>query len=239
MRAEDILPGDADTAVRDGVAIRKGTVGAAPEAPAPAAPDLGAPDLDALYAPPSPMIQQHVRDHLVDVHEAYLKVATFFCLATASGNALDASPRGGPPGFVRVLDPRTVAFADWPGNNRIASLRNLRGDSRVGMLFLFPGFDAFLRINGHAAVGTDPALLERLAENGRVPKAATVVHVNEVLFHCGKAANRARLWDPASRIDPATVPSVGKVISALSDTGGATIEQLDAHYAHEVRHQLY
>jgi PPOX class probable FMN-dependent enzyme len=200
---------------------------------------VSAPDLDALYAPAAPMIRQAVRDHLVDVHEAYLKAATFFCLATAKAANLDVSPRGGPPGFVHVLDRHTVAFADWPGNNRIASLRNLQADARVGMLFLFPGFDAFLRINGHADVSVDPQLLARLAENGRTPKAATVVTVNEVLFHCGKAANRAKLWEPGSHLAPGAVPSVGKVLSTLADLGGADVGQLEAHYAHAVKHDLY
>ncbi|QGZ43000.1 pyridoxamine 5'-phosphate oxidase [Pseudoduganella flava] len=185
------------------------------------------------------MIREAVRDHLVDVHEAYLKVATFFCLATAKEVNLDVSPRGGPPGFVHVLDRQTIAFADWPGNNRIASLRNLQGDARVGMLFLFPGFDAFMRINGHADISIDPNLLASLAENGRTPKTATVVTVNEVLFHCGKAANRAKLWEPGSRIEAGQVPSVGKVISALADVGGMDVAQMDAHYAHAVKHDLY
>jgi len=198
-----------------------------------------APDLDALYAPPSDMIMKAMRRQLEDVHMAYLKAATFFSFATASSDGLDVSPRGGPPGFVRVLDQHTVAFADWPGNNRIESLRNLRQDTRVGMLFLFPGFDAFLRINGHARATTVEALLAELAENGRVPKAATVVDINEVLFHCGKAASRARLWDEAGRLDAAQVPSVGRVIATLAALGDANVEQLDAHYSHAVRHDLY
>jgi len=149
-------------------------------------------DLDALYAPPADRIQKAVLDRLVDVHEDYLRVATFFCLATASGNSLDASPRGGPLGFVRVLDPHIVAFADWPANNRIESMRNLAQDELVGMLFLFSGLDVFLRINGVARVSAWPDLLSTLTESGTTPKTATVVRLNEVLFHCGKAGNRAR-----------------------------------------------
>jgi len=198
-----------------------------------------APDLDALYAPPSDMIVKAMRRQLEDVHMAYLKAATFFSFATASSDGLDVSPRGGPPGFVRVLDQRTVAFADWPGNNRIESLRNLQQDARVGMLFLFPGFDVFLRINGHARATTMAPVLAELAENGRVPKAATVVDINEVLFHCGKAASRAKLWDEAGRLDPAQVPSVGRVIATLAALGDENVQQLDAHYSHAVRHDLY
>lgn len=205
-----------------------------------------APDLDALYAPPSEMIQKAVLDRLIGFHEQYLKAATFFCLATGSGQGLDASPRGGPPGFVHVLDAHTVAFADWPGNNRIESLRNLERDDRVGMLFIFPGLDVFLRINGHGRVSTAPELLAELAEQGRTPKTATVVAITEVLMHCGKAVNRARLWAPESQVDRASVPTVGQMLAELTRLGGATTQigdaqvgQINAHYDHEVRHALY
>lgn len=199
----------------------------------------GSVDLDAVYAAPAERIQKAVLDRLVDVHEQYLQVATFFCLATASGNGLDASPRGGPPGFVRVLDPHTVAFADWPGNNRIESMRNLAQDERIGMLFLFPGLDVFLRINGIARVSAWPNLLATLSENGKTPKSATVVRLNEVLFHCGKAGNRARLWEPESRLERSTVPTPGQVLARLTGISQEEGAQLDTHYAHAVRHDLY
>lgn len=199
----------------------------------------GSVDLDALYAPPVERIQKAVLDRLVDVHEDYLRVATFFCLATSSANGLDASPRGGPPGFVRVLDPHTVAFADWPGNNRIESMRNLQQDERVGMLFLFPGLDVFLRINGVARVSAWPDLLATLQENGKTPKTATVVRLNEVLFHCGKAGNRARLWEAESHVDRASVPTPGQMLARLTGLSKEETIQLDTHYAHAVKHDLY
>jgi len=204
------------------------------------------PDLDALYQPPSERIQKAVLDRLVDFHEAYLRAATFFCLATGGENGLDASPRGGPAGFVHMLDPHTVAFADWPGNNRIESMRNLQRDERVGMLFIYPGLEVFMRINGRARLSVEPALLASLAEGGKPPKAATVVSVDEVLFHCGKAVNRARLWDDASRLDRRALPSVGTILSSLAGMGGgkagmdkAQIAEIDAHYQHAVRNDLY
>ncbi|WP_420874497.1 pyridoxamine 5'-phosphate oxidase family protein [Pandoraea nosoerga] len=123
-------------------------------------------NLDALYDPPSETIVKGVMSRLLPFHIAYLDVATFFCLATGSAQGLDASPRGGEPGFVKVLDERTVAFADWPGNNRIASLRNLTEDDRVGMLFLFPGLEVFMRINGRARICVDADLLSKLGEGG-------------------------------------------------------------------------
>jgi len=203
-------------------------------------------DLDSLYAAPAERIQKAVLDHLVDFHAEYLKAATFFCLATAGPGGLDASPRGGPPGFVHVLDEHTVAFADWPGNNRIESMRNLQSDGRVGMLFLFPGLDIFLRINGRARVVTDADLLADLKEGDKVPKTATVVLVDEVLVHCGKAVNRAGLWQPASQLARAALPTVGAMLAAFTKMADANavfgeeqVAQVDAHYAHEVKHNLY
>jgi len=204
------------------------------------------PDLDALYAPPSEMIQKAVLDRLVDFHRDYLKVATFFCLATGSERGLDASPRGGPPGFVHVLDPHTVAFADWPGNNRIESMRNLERDERLGMVFLFPGLEIFLRINGRGRVSTAEDLLAELREGARTPKTATVVRIDEVLLHCGKAINRAGLWKDSARLDRDALPTVGRMMASLArlgdapaEIGDAQVEQINTHYDHSVRHDLY
>lgn len=209
-------------------------------------PDDGPPpDLDALYDPPAERIQKSVLGHLIAFHLSYLKAATFFCLATGGERGLDASPRGGPPGFVQALDAHHVAFADWPGNNRIESLRNLAQDERVGMLFLFPGLDIFMRINGRARATVDPALLTRLAEGGKLPKTAIVVAVDEVLFHCGKAVNRAGLWRADRQLDRHTLPTPGQMVVAMNAVADGKVAdqtaaaQLDAHYDHAVKHDLY
>jgi len=169
----------------------------------------------------------------------YLEVATFFCLATGNAEGLDASPRGGEPGFVHVLDEKTIAFADWPGNNRIASLRNLTDDSRMGMLFLFPGLEVFMRINGHGSVSTDPMLLSRLKEGARMPKTAIVVTIDEVLFHCGKAINRAKLWAPEARIDRKNMPSLGEMKAYLTGQDKAKAQEMDEGYYRSIRGDLY
>lgn len=202
-------------------------------------PGLTAADLDRLYAPPAESIQRAVLPRLADFHGAYLAQATFFCLATGRAEGLDASPRGGPPGFVKVLDPAHVAFADWPGNNRIETLRNLVEDERVALLFLFPGLDVFLRMNGRARVSDEAALLQRLKEGDKLPKTAVVVTIDEVLFHCGKALHRARLWAPEAWLDRASVPSIGAVKAALSGSSPADVARLDAHYREAIRTNLY
>lgn len=206
---------------------------------------LPSPDLDALYDPPAERIQNAVLDRLIDFHRDYLRVATFFCLATGSARGLDASPRGGQPGFVHALDDHHVAFADWPGNNRIESLRNLDVDERVGMLFLLPGLDIFMRINGRARATTDDALLARLSESGKRPKTAIVVAIDEVLFHCGKAINRAGLWRADRHVDRDALPTPGRMVEALNAAAegraadAAVAGQMDTHYSHAVRHDLY
>lgn len=196
-------------------------------------------DLDQLYDPPSEMIVKGVMPGLLPFHTKYLEVATFFCLASGNANGLDASPRGGEPGFVRVLDEKTVAFADWPGNNRIESLRNLTADSRVGMLFLFPGLEVFLRINGHGRVSREEALLSQLQEGGRIPKTAVVIAIDEVLFHCGKAVNRAKLWRQDAHLDRKSVPSPGEMKAALTGQSTALTQGIDDGYYRSIRQDLY
>ncbi len=197
------------------------------------------PNLDQLYDPPMERIQKAVLPELVDFHRQYLAKATFFCLATGRSQGLDASPRGGPPGFVQVIDAKTIAFADWPGNNRIESMRNLAEDDRLGMLFLFPGLDVFMRINGRGRISADDGLRAALAEGIKVPKTVIVVTVDEVLFHCGKAVNRAGLWNADARLDRGSLPTPGQMLAAMSNQGAAEAAQMDAHYDHAVRNDLY
>ncbi len=196
-------------------------------------------DLSELYGAPSPLVLKAVTNHITEYHIQYLAVATFFCFATGCNNGLDVSPRGGPPGFAKVLGPRRIAFADWPGNNRIESLKNIQKHRYVGLCFLFPGLEIFLRINGQASVSTDPALLASVAQGQRIPKTATLIEVEEVLFHCGKAINRAALWSPSSLIDRKSLPSAGTVISALAQVKDIPVETLDQQYDHEMKHGLY
>ncbi|MGO2343358.1 MSMEG_1061 family FMN-dependent PPOX-type flavoprotein [Vibrio litoralis] len=162
-----------------------------------------------------------------------------FCLASGRKQGLDASPRGGSPGFVHVLDSHTIAFADWPGNNRIESMRNLVDDNRIGMLFLFPGLSVFMRINGTAKVSNDEALLTTLAEGNKVPKTAIVITINEVLFHCGKALNHAKLWEAEARIDKSSLPTPGKIFAALNSLDSKSSNLIVQKYDHSVKNELY
>jgi uncharacterized protein len=196
-------------------------------------------DLKTLYGPPGDVILRAIKHRLVDFHIEYLKKATFFVIATGNDSGLDASPRGGSAGIVHVIDPQTIAFADWPGNNRIESLRNIVKNDKVGLLFIFPGIDIFMRINGRAGVTVNPVILDSLLEGTRRPKTAVVIKIDDVLFHCGKAISRAGLWDPANSIDRKSLPSAGIMMKELAQLPDVDPEELDEHYRHSVKHDLY
>ncbi len=150
-------------------------------------------------------IDKHGRD--------YIARSPFLCLATVGGDGgADVTPRGDPSGFVVVLDDHTLAIPDRPGNNRLDSLSNILANPAVGMLFMVPGFDDTYRVNGTARITRDPALLARMEVNGRQPKVAIVVSVEETFLHCAKAFRRSKLWDPDSRQDRKEMPSLVRMI---------------------------
>src|SRR3954470_7004049 len=149
-----------------------------------------------FYAPPIERARLKTLRQLDQHCRRYLELSPFLCLGTAGPEGIDVSPRGDQPGFVRVLDDRILAIPDWPGNNRLDSLTNLVADSRVGLLFLIPGVQESLRVNGAATITTDAAILSLWSVNGKQPKSALVVTVHEAFLHCGKALIRSKLWEP-------------------------------------------
>jgi PPOX class probable FMN-dependent enzyme len=167
-----------------------------------------------------PGLDSHARD--------FIERSPFMCLGTQNmdGKA-DVSPRGDPKGFVKVLDAQTLAIPDRPGNNRLDSLSNIVANPTVGLLFIIPGFDDTLRVNGQAKLVTDPALLETMMVNGRAPKLAIVVTVDSVFIHCAKAFRRSHLWDPAHQQDRSEMPSLIKII--LDQTTGAPSDDAEMH----------
>lgn len=176
--------------------------------------------LRALFEPTHALAVTKCQNRLGVHSEAFIRRSPFVCIGTQSpeGKA-DVSPRGDPPGFVEILDARTIAIPDRPGNNRLDTLSNIVANPSVGLLFVIPGFDDTLRLNGRATLSTEPALLARMAVNGKLPKLAIVVHIDEVFLHCAKAFRRSQLWDPAARQDRRELPSLMKFI--LDETSGA------------------
>lgn len=157
----------------------------------------------------------------LDPHaQEFIRRSPFLTIGTQNRDGrADVSPRGDPAGFVRVLDDRTLAIPDRPGNNRLDTLSNILSNPNVGLLFLVPGFDDTLRVNGRARLSTDPKLLQSMAVNDRMPTLAIVVDVAEVFLHCAKAFRRSRLWDSEARQDRTEMPTLLKMI--LDQTTGA------------------
>lgn len=169
--------------------------------------------LRALYAAPGERALQKQLDRL-DAHcRRFVELSPFLVLASTDGEGrMDASPRGGAPGFVKALDERTLLIPDSKGNNRLDSLANLLRAPGVGLLFLIPGVDETLRVNGAASLTTDAALLARCADERRTPPLAIRVAVQEVYLHCAKALMRAKLWDPAARNERSVLPTMNQMI---------------------------
>ena len=180
-------------------------------------------DLDRLYPPPRPRALAKVIDHL-DRHAARFLALSPFCVFASVGadGTVDASPRGGSPGFVRLGGPKRLLMPDRQGNNRLDSFRNiLSGDGEVGMLFFIPGIDDALRINGRASLSCEPALLETMIEFGKPPRAVVEIAVREVYLHCPKAMMRARLWDADAQVSRETLPSLGEMMRDQTGVGDA------------------
>lgn len=194
--------------------------------------------LRALFPAQTPLAIHKCIDAL-DVHaQDFIRRSPFVCLGTqnADGKA-DVSPRGDPAGFVRILDAKTLAIPDRPGNNRLDSQTNILANPRVGLLFLIPGFDETLRVNGDASLVTDPELLASMKVRDRMPALAIVVRIREVFMHCAKALRRSRLWDPAHFQDRALMPSLSKII--LDQTSGAPEDESEMRQIDEALEATY
>ena len=157
----------------------------------------------------------------LDKHaQAFIRRSPFLCIGTQNldGKA-DVSPRGDPAGFVQILDQHTLAIPDRPGNNRLDTQVNILANPCVGLLFIIPGFDDTLRVNGQASLVNDPEILKNMSVDGRIPKLAIVVRVSEVFIHCAKAFRRSHLWNPDHFQDRGEMPSLMKII--LDQSTGA------------------
>ncbi len=173
-------------------------------------------ELDALYGTPDPRSIVKETDHVHPVYRPWIEAAPFAVLATSGPCGLDASPRGDGPGFVHVEDARTLMIPDRRGNNRIDSLRNIVHDPRLALLFLVPGRGETLRVNGRGAISVEPALLDRFAIDGKLPRSVLVIAVEAVYFQCSRAIARADLWNAERHRTRAELPTAGRILAVLS-----------------------
>ena len=199
--------------------------------------------LRALFPAVHALAELKCLDTLDDHAQAFIRRAPFICIGTQSADGTaDVSPRGDPRGFVEILDSHTLAIPDRPGNNRLDTLSNLIANPCIGLLFMIPGFDDTLRVNGRARLVTDPALLERLAMHGRPPRLAIVVDVAEVFLHCAKAFRRSKLWNPTQFQDRSEMPSLMKMLldqTSNAPTDTATLGKLDEQLEQDYKSSMY
>jgi PPOX class probable FMN-dependent enzyme len=183
--------------------------------------ELAAGDLETIYPKPSPRVIAKARPE-IDAHaKKFIGMSPFCVLATSgSDGSVDASPRGGNPGFVNVAGPNRLLMPDRSGNNRIDSFRNIvEGSGFVQLIFFVPGVDETLRVGGTGKLSAEPDLLAAMEEFGKLPRAVLSIAVREAYFHCGKALMRAKLWSSEMRVERAGFPSISEVIHDQTKLG--------------------
>ena len=191
--------------------------------------DFSVSDLATIYPAPSPRVIAKARP-TIDVHAAKFIGMSPFCVLATSGSdgSVDASPRGGNPGFISVAGPNELLMPDRSGNNRIDSFKNIvEGSGFVHLIFFVPGIDETLRVGGRGKLTADPELMASMIEFGKPPRAVLRVDVSEVYFHCGKALMRSKLWGD-DRVERSVMPSIGEVIH--DQTGLGERESQDVIY---------
>ncbi|WP_108460842.1 pyridoxamine 5'-phosphate oxidase family protein [Devosia naphthalenivorans] len=184
--------------------------------------------LEALYTPaPAPAAARKVAHSMTPEYRRFVEASPFAALATIGPDGIDCSPRGDEAGFVRIHDDSTLMMPDRRGNNRIDSLRNIVRDPRCAFLFLLPGSGTTFRANGRAHLSIEPALLESFAVEGKPPRSVIVMKIDELYFQCARAIIRSDLWNPERHIDPATLPTPGEILAAMTDreVGGKAYDE--------------
>jgi PPOX class probable FMN-dependent enzyme len=182
--------------------------------------DLAPGDLASIYPKPTERVIAKARPE-IDVHAKKFIAMSPFCVLATSGSdgSVDASPRGGNPGFVHVAGPNLLLMPDRSGNNRIDSFRNIvEGSGFVQLIFFVPGIDETLRVGGRGKVSADPDLMASMVEFGKLPRAVLHIDVQEAYFHCGKALMRSKLWS-ADRVERTVMPSISQVIHDQTSLG--------------------
>ena len=191
-----------------------------------------------LYGSPSERSLKKQLNRLDRHCRAFIARSPFLVIASADASGrCDASPKGDAPGFVKVLDDETLLIPDRLGNNRVDTIGNLLARPGVGLIFFVPGLSETLRVNGSARVTAEPALLEPLAVNAKVPRSGILVSAEEVYFHCGKALIRSDLWNPEKHIAQSEFPSLGRIIT--EQIGEGSVEEAERYTAESYRTRLY
>ena len=168
-------------------------------------------ELHAAYGEPGEAALVKVMAFLTDEYRRMIEASPFVAIATVGPEGTDCSPRGDDGAVIHIEDSRTLILPDWRGNNRIDTLANIVRDPRLSLMFLIPGSNSVLRVNGEAVVTMDEAVTHRFEMNGKHPRSAIVITIGEVYFQCARAVMRADLWNPEKYVDPKALPTAGEM----------------------------
>jgi PPOX class probable FMN-dependent enzyme len=193
----------------------------------------------SLYQPPSQLVLEKCLSELDEHCCNFIAHAPFLCMGTADADgAADVTPRGDAPGFVRVLDRKTLFIPDRLGNNRLDSMSNLTRNPHVGLIFFVPGVDETLRVNGLGRIVVRSGLLDRSAVNGKTPKTGILVEVREAFLQCAKALRRSKLWSGDYRVPDGKIPSLGQMLVDQTSTK-LSVAELDKIIDEAYRDRMY
>ena len=193
--------------------------------------------LRALYGEASPRALIKELDHVSPHYQQFIEASPFVVVGSVGPEGLDTSPRGDAPGFVQVADSKTLLLPDRRGNNRADTLMNIVRDPRVSLLFLIPGIGETLRVIGQAKIVVDAQLCQQFEVQGKLPRSVMVLAVDKVYFQCQKALTRSQLWQAEAKVDRATLPTTGQMISALDDSFDG--ESYDRNYSEYQKETIY
>lgn len=195
--------------------------------------------LKEIIGEPKPAIANKEMQALDRHLKHFISMCPFLCISTADADGnQDVSPRGDPPGFVKVLDDRTVLIPDRKGNRRVDTMRNILENPNVGLLLMLPGVEEIVRINGKASITEDPTVLADCAVNGSAPRLGIVVRIDDVFFHCAKAVIRSKLWHPETPIQRSEFPTYGEIVRDQRDPD-ADVETINADLQNDYKTRLY
>ena len=194
--------------------------------------------LHGLYGEPSENAVYKELDRLIPEYRVFIEASPFLTIASAGPDGLDCTPRGDAPGFVRIVDDRTLMIPDRRGNNRVDTLGNILHDPRVGLLFLIPGCGETIRVNGRARISVDPELLASFVVEGQAPRSVLVVEIDRVYFQCAKAIMRSQLWDPSRHVERNSLPSPGRILKACT-AGRMDAEAIDQAYPSRLKATIW
>lgn len=197
-------------------------------------------ELRELLGYPGELVRHKVIDHLDEHCRHFIELSPYLIISTADVKGeCDASPRGDPPGFVKVIDEWHLVIPERPGNRRMDSLRNILANPHIGLIFFIPGLEETLRINGSACITRDRNLLSQSEANGRIPLVGIGVEVKECYIHCAKSIKRSRLWQPDSWPNPERLPNPAKILADHARLPGLTVEKVADSLTESYTKRLY